>query len=161
MPNRLLLTYLEEKPYIEKMKTLNQIGRAALSRLLNSDRFRPPGDLIKFDLEFSSDVCDIERRFWFDGANDGLLPDEGNDYMFWGIEWGLQRVAVLDEGYSLAEWVVRQVTHPYGPLPSHMVVKYWRDDGPHTGEISYKVYRLSDKQDKQLRSMRDGKFPST
>lgn len=141
------------------MKTLRQIGHAALTRLFNSSRFRPQcvqSGQKSFNLQitFSTMDYDLDSTLYDNDRHDHDSGyHAGSIQMIWGIELGLRYLAVVEEGYTYLEEIVKLVSDPDGPLPSHFIIHNWSRSYIHE-DASFVVFRLSDRHDAQLREMR-------
>jgi hypothetical protein len=139
------------------MKTVNQIGNAALSRLLTKKNFS------SLDIDLSQQVVTIclgdapllEKSSCSSCSDDEYgTVDEGQSFYVWGIELGFKELS-FDPSRSVTECLVDVLTKNDWLIPSHVVKTRWTYIGgsPSNSSQTFEIYRLSQTQEAMLKDM--------
>ena len=132
------------------MKTLNQIGKDALTRI-----FKP---VVKIDamtefyrsISFPNDEFDVSKPIEVKSNHQhygNLQFNSSVSYKVWGIELGLVHLKI-ENGQSILDAISE-----LKELPSHLIVLSWSNGDMGGEHEDYTVYRFSSKQDAIIRNL--------
>jgi hypothetical protein len=140
------------------MKTVNQIGNAALVRLLTKKNFSTLG------IDLGSQqvvVCQGDAPLWEKSSSTSChddeygTVDEGQTFFVWSIELGFKELPFHHVRSAMGN-LVELLRKNDWPIPSHVVKTRWTYMGSRSShsDQKFEIYRLSQAQEAKLESLR-------
>ncbi len=159
--NKLVLKYLDNKPYVKKLNSINKIARMNLERIFKDENDFNKIIFSKKEFDFEKKVLitkDLDSNGSYPGF--GVLNSKDIDskkvvqYYIWGLRLGLPEIPMLPGTKTMAERIIEEEEKGCWMMnkknPSHFVEERIVDEhlGYPISEIT--VYRISDEQWKKF-----------